>query len=547
MMYLTPSYASGASSIPLLGQTIGQRLQETVAQYPQQEALVSIHQNYRATYSELYSQTETVAKAILALDIKAGDRIGIWSPNRYEWTLLQLATARIGIILVNLNPAYGYTELLYVLEQAGIKAVFAPTSFRSSAYKDMLQQAQVQMPSLEHIILFEENWANFLQAATNISDAALLLQEQAVQFDDPINIQYTSGTTGFPKGVTLSHHNILNNGYFIGIRLKYSHKDRVCIPVPFYHCFGMVIGNMACIAHGACMIIPNDAFDPALTLQAVSKEKCTSLYGVPTMFISELGLKDLSQYDLSSLRTGVMAGSPCPIEIMKQVQSLFNMKEVSICYGMTETSPVSTQTIIGTPLEKQVTTVGTVQDHLEIKIIDPETGHIVPRGVAGEFCTRGYSVMLGYWNNPTATQAVKDAADWLHTGDLATMDADGYINITGRIKDLIIRGGENISPKEVEDFLYQHDAIADVQVIGVTSEKYGEEVMAWVQLKEGKTSSIEELDAYCQSIAHFKRPKYWKFVTSFPMTVSGKIKKNEMRDLSTIELGLSDLKKIKTS
>ena len=497
------SYASGASNYPLLGETIGERLQKSVASHPQQDALACLQQNYRATYTEFYSQTEEVARGLMAMGLVKGDRVGVWSPNRFEWVLLQFATARVGLILVNLNPAYGATELEYVLEQAEIKALFSPISYKTTMYKDMLLAAQPRISTLEQIVIFEEDWNTFLAKGKKIKFVDLLAAESLVQFDDPVNIQYTSGTTGFPKGVTLSHHNILNNGYFIGIRLNYSYKDRVCIPVPFYHCFGMVIGNIACVAHAACMVIPSENFDPALTLSAVEKEKCTSLYGVPTMFISELELPNLDRYDLSSLRTGVMAGSPCPIEIMKKVQSVMNMKEVSICYGMTETSPVSTQTIIGTPIEKQVSTVGTIQDHLEIKIIDPETGAILPRGIAGELCTRGYSVMLKYWNNPEATAAVIDEQRWLHSGDLATMDAEGYINITGRIKDVIIRGGENISPKEIEDFLYRNESISDVQVIGVPSEKYGEEVMAWVKLKEGITISEEELKKYCSSIAHF--------------------------------------------
>lgn len=541
------SYASGSSKYPLLGETIGERLQKSVASHPQQDALVCLQQNYRATYTEFYSQTEEVARALLGIGLTKGDRVGVWSPNRYEWVLLQFATARVGLILVNLNPAYGANELEYVLQQAEIKVVFSPIAYKTTLYKEMLVDAKSRITTLEQIIVFEEDWSVFLNKGKKVKYIDLLAAENLVQFDDPVNIQYTSGTTGFPKGVTLSHHNILNNGYFIGIRLNYSHLDRVCIPVPFYHCFGMVIGNIACVAHAACMVIPNDSFDPELTLRAVEKEKCTSLYGVPTMFISELELPNLERYDLSSLRTGVMAGSPCPIEIMKKVQSVMNMKEVSICYGMTETSPVSTQTIIGTPMEKQVSTVGTVQDHLEIKIIDPETGNIVPRGIAGELCTRGYSVMLKYWYNPEATDAVIDEQRWLHSGDLATMDAEGYINITGRIKDVIIRGGENISPKEIEDFLYRHESISDVQVIGVPSEKYGEEVMAWVKLKEGAVANIDDLKSYCGQIAYFKRPKFWKIVTEFPMTVSGKIKKAEMREISTKELGLEHVKKIKTS
>ena len=541
------SYTSGASQYPLLGETIGENLRNTVAKYPQQEALVCVDQNYRATYTEFYSQTEQIAKSLVAIGLKKGDRVGIWAPNRAEWTLLQYATARVGMILVNLNPAYKENELEFVLNQAEISAVFASLHFKSSEYKTMLNNVKHNTPTVKHIVIFEEDWTSFLEKSEEISTSEIHQIEQSVQFDDAVNIQYTSGTTGFPKGVTLTHHNLLNNGFFIGVRLNYTHLDRVCIPVPFYHCFGMVIGNIACTSHGACMVIPSESFEPEKALNAVEMEKCTSLYGVPTMFIAELELPNFDRFDLSSLRTGVMAGSPCPIEIMKKVQAKMNMKEVSICYGMTETSPVSTQTIIGTPLEKQVSTVGTVQDHLEIKIIDPQTGEILPRGIAGEFCTRGYSVMQKYWNNPEATSQVIDENNWLHSGDLATMDVDGYINITGRIKDIIIRGGENISPKEIEDFLYEHDSISDVQIIGVPSIKYGEEVMAWVKVKEGISITEDELKEYCLSIAHFKRPKYWKFITEFPMTVSGKIRKIEMREISIRELDLENAQKVKTS
>ncbi len=532
------SYVYGTSEVPLLGQTIGGNLKSTVEKYPHQEALVCVHQDYRATYQEFYNQTTAVAKALIFLGAKAGDRIGIWASNRYEWVLLQYATARIGTILVNINPAYRTHELTYMLNQSEVRFIFSALSFKTSNYKEMVEYAKEVCPTLEHEIFFDDNWEDFVNNGQDISDEVLHSFEEHVQFDDPVNIQYTSGTTGFPKGVTLSHHNILNNGYFIGIRLKYTEKDRVCIPVPFYHCFGMVIGNMCCTAHGACMVIPNDSFDPEITLKAVSDEKCTSLYGVPTMFIAELAVKDFDQYDFSSLRTGVMAGSVCPPEIMKKVESLMNIKEMSICYGMTETSPVSTQTLIGTPLEKQVSTVGTVQDHLEIKIVD-ENGRILKRGEHGELCTRGYSVMLKYWNDPENTKKVLDDARWMHTGDMAVMDKDGYITISGRIKDLIIRGGENISPKEIEDFLYTYTNILDVQIIGVPSEKFGEEVMAWVKVRKGFTITEEELQEYCKGrIAHYKVPKYWKFVDEFPMTISGKIRKVEMREISMKELGL---------
>ncbi len=541
------SYSSGSSDHSLLGETIGENLKRIVSKYPMKDALVCNEQNIRYTYSQFYYQTEIVARSLLALGIKPGDRVGIWAPNRVEWVLIQYATARIGVILVTINPAYRVNELEYVINQSEIKTVFASQQFKTSNYFEMLRKVKPNCPTLENVVIFENDWNRFLGEYENVSKSKLSTIEQEVQFDDPVNIQYTSGTTGFPKGVTLTHHNILNNGYFIGIRLNYSALDRVCIPVPFYHCFGMVIGNLACTSHGACMVIPSASFDPSITLETVQKEQCTSLYGVPTMFIAELDLPNFEKYDLSSLRTGVMAGSPCPIEIMKKVQSLMNMKEISICYGMTETSPVSVQTKIGTPLEKQISTVGTVMDHLEVKIIDPQTGAILPRGEQGELCTRGYSVMLKYWNNPEATAQVIDQNNWLHSGDLATMDDEGYVNITGRIKDLIIRGGENISPKEIEDFLYQHPKISDVQVIGVPSEKFGEEVMAWVKLKEGETCLVEELQEFCLVIAHYKRPKYWKFVQEFPMTISGKIRKVEMRENSVKELNLEDIQRIKTS
>lgn len=533
------SYVHGDSSIPLLGETIGKNLKKTVKKFPKNDALICSHQNYRATYEEFYEQTSQVAKAILHLGAKPGDRVGIWSPNRYEWVLLQYATARIGVILVNINPAYRTSELIFVLNQSQIKYMFASLSFKTSNYKKMVDDAREFISTLVDEVFFDENWDDFLKGAAHISDEELQNYESQIQFDDPVNIQYTSGTTGFPKGVTLSHHNILNNGYFIGIRLHYTEKDRVCIPVPFYHCFGMVIGNLCCTAHGSTMVIPNDSFDPKLTLEVVEKEKCTSLYGVPTMFIATLHELDLKNYDLSSLRTGVMAGAVCPPEVMKRVENQMNMKEVTICYGMTETSPVSTQTKIGTPFEKQIHSVGTIHDHLEIKIINPENGKIVNRGENGELCTRGYSVMLKYWDNPEATHQVLDSARWMHTGDLAMMDEEGYIHISGRIKDLIIRGGENISPKEIEDFLYQYPNVLDAQVIGVPSEKFGEEVMAWIKVREGFSLTEEELVNFCKGqIAHYKVPKYWKFVQEFPMTISGKVRKVEMREMAIKELGL---------
>ena len=533
------AYTYGASDVSLLGETIDQNLRRTVEKFPHKEALISVHQNYRVTYTEFYEQVTAVAKGLIALGVKQGDRVGIWSPNCYEWTLLQYATAKIGVIMVNINPAYRTSELIYVINQSGISFIFAAPEFKSSNYKKMIDDAREFTETLRKEVYWGDSWQRFLENGKKVTDEKLLSFEEKVQFDDPVNIQYTSGTTGNPKGVTLSHHNILNNAYFIGIRMNYTEKDRVCIPVPFYHCFGMVIGNLACTVHGATMVIPNDSFDATKTLEAIEKEKCTSLYGVPTMFISELYILDKHPYDLSSLRTGVMAGALCPPEIMKRVKEQMNMHEITICYGMTETSPVSTQTKIGVPFEKQIHSVGTIHDHLEIKIINPETKAIVKRGENGELCTRGYSVMLKYWNSPQATQQVIDEQRWMHSGDLAMMDEDGYIHISGRIKDLIIRGGENISPKEIEDFLYTYEGVMDAQVIGVPSKKYGEEVMAWIKTKEGVILTEQELHDFCKGrIAHYKVPRYWKFVDEFPMTISGKIRKVEMREISARELGL---------
>lgn len=533
------SYCHGLSATPLRGETIGQSLWQTVKKYGDREALVMVSQNYRATYTQFWQQVEQVAKALLAHSIQKGDRVGIWSPNRYEWVLVQFATARVGAVLVNINPAYKTKDLQYALSQCEIKFLIAAPNFRQTNYVEMLEEIRPTCAYPEQTIIMDRDWAGFLEAGKSISSEELEAREHTLQFDDPINIQYTSGTTGFPKGATLSHHNILNNGYFIGQILKYTEQDRVCIPVPFYHCFGMVIGNLACITHGACMVVPGEFFEPEQVLQTVETEKCTSLYGVPTMFIAELDHPNFGKYDYSSLRTGVMAGSNCPAETMKKVQQKMNMREVTVCYGMTETSPVSTQSHPNAPLQKRVATVGTVHPHLEVKIVDPETGLVVPRGQQGELCTRGYSVMLGYWNMPEATEkAIRNG--WMHTGDLAVMDEEGYISIVGRIKDLIIRGGENIAPREIEEFLMTHEAIADVQVIGVPDPKYGEEVMAWVKVREGSTHTETHFTDYCKGqIATFKIPRYWKFVSEFPMTVTGKIRKVEMREIATRELGLS--------
>lgn len=533
------SYTNGASNIPLLGETIDENLRKIVAKFPNNDALISVHQHYRATYTEFYEQVTAVAKGLIALGVKSGDRVGIWSPNCYEWTLLQYATAKIGAIMVNINPAYRTSELIYVINQSSLSYIFSAIQFKTSHYKKMIDDAREFTDTLRKEVYWGESWELFLAQGKKVSDEKLQAYEAKVQFDDPVNIQYTSGTTGNPKGVTLTHHNILNNAYFIGVRMNYTDKDRVCIPVPFYHCFGMVIGNLCCTAHGATMVIPNDSFDATKTLEVVERERCTSLYGVPTMFISELYTLDRHPYDLSSLRTGVMAGALCPPEIMKRVKEQMNMHEITICYGMTETSPVSTQTRIGVPFEKQIHSVGTIQDHLEIKIINPDTKAIVPRGESGELCTRGYSVMLKYWNSPQATAQVIDEQRWMHSGDLAMMDEDGYIHISGRIKDLIIRGGENISPKEIEDFLYTYEGVMDAQVIGVPSKKFGEEVMAWIKPNEGVTLTEEELRNFCKDrIAHYKVPRYWKFVNEFPMTISGKIRKVEMREIAAEELGL---------
>lgn len=538
-MHTKLSYASGISDIPLKGETIGQNLRQIATQFPEREALVSPYQNYRATYREFLQQVEEVAKALMAHGIQRGDRAGIWSPNRYEWVLVQYATALMGAIMVNINPGYKLAGLQYALEQSRINLLIASSHFRKTNYMEMLNELRPQCLYPKQTIIIEQDWVRFLESARQISDGQLAEREASLQFDDPVNIQYTSGTTGHPKGATLSHHNILNNGFFIGERLKYTEKDIVCLPVPFYHCFGMVLGNMAIVTHGACIVIPGEYFIPEQVLQTVEAEKCTSLYGVPTMFIAELDLPNFSDFNLKSLRTGIMAGAPCPIDTMRKVQSLMNMTEICVCYGMTETSPVSTESCTDDPLELRVTTVGKVHPHVEIKIIDPETGSIVPRGTAGELCTRGYSVMLGYWDNPEDTKAIIDDTRWLHSGDIAVMDDNGYVSIVGRIKDLIIRGGENISPKEIEDFLIVHEGVSDVQVIGVYSEKYGEEVMAWVKPRPGYDISAESLDAYCRGkIATFKIPRYWKFVDTFPMTVTGKIRKVEMREISEKELGL---------
>jgi fatty-acyl-CoA synthase len=533
------SYVHGASEIPLLGETIGQNLRRTVERVPEADALVVRSQGFRATYQELWDLTGLAARGLMSRGVRTGERVAIWAPNRYEWVVLQYATARMGAILVNINPAYKTAELEYALRQSTSSVLLLARAFRQSDYVGMLREVRDRLPMLRESIVLDDDWESLLADAGRVSPQELAEREASLQFDDAINIQYTSGTTGFPKGATLSHHNILNNGFFIGETLRYTERDRVCIPVPFYHCFGMVLGNLACTTHGSCMVIPGEAYDPLAVMETVQAERCTALYGVPTMFIGELDHPRFDEFDFSSLRTGIMAGSPCPVEVMKKVQSTMHLPEVTICYGMTETAPVSTQSSTDDPLDKRVSTVGRIHPHVEIKIVDPSNGAIVPRGTSGELCTRGYSVMLGYWDNQEATRGAIDAARWMHTGDLATMDDEGYVNIVGRIKDMIIRGGENVYPREVEEFLYTHPAVSDVQVIGVPSEKYGEEIMAWVRVREGATVSGDELQAFCRGrIATFKIPRYWKFVDSYPMTVTGKIQKFKMREMAVAELQL---------
>jgi fatty-acyl-CoA synthase len=533
------AYLHGPSPTPLLGETIGDNLRRTVERFGDRDALVVRSQNYRATYRQLWDSTTALARALLASGVRQGERVAIWSPNRFEWVLTQFATARIGAILVNINPAYKTSELQYALVQSGTSLLIHAKAFRTSDYVQMVEEVRPSCPTLRESVTIDTGWTSLLERAHASSDRELEERESILQFDDPINIQYTSGTTGFPKGATLSHHNILNNGFLVGEMIKYTEQDRVCIPVPFYHCFGMVMGNLGCTSHGACMVVPAEAFDPLATLEAVAAERCTSLYGVPMMFIAQLAHPRFGEFDLTSLRTGIMAGSPCPVEVMKEVQSRMHMPEVTICYGMTETSPVSTQSSWNDPLDRRVSTVGRVHPHVEIKIVDPESGAIVPCGVPGELCTRGYSVMVGYWGNDEATRNAIDTAGWMHTGDLATADEEGYVNIVGRIKDMIIRGGENVYPREVEAFLYTHAPVLEVQVIGVPSETYGEEVMAWVKVRPGHTVTDEELATFCRGrIATFKIPRFWKFVDAFPTTVTGKVQKFRLREAAIAELGL---------
>jgi fatty-acyl-CoA synthase len=562
------SYTSGTSTIPLLGLTIGDQFEQTARQYPDNLALISRHQNISWTYQQLREHVHQCARALLHLGVQKGQRVGIWALNCAEWCVTQFATSLVGAVLVNINPSYRVHEVEYALTQSGCSMLITAAQFKSSNYTEMLytlapelggctpgQLKAAKLPALTTVISLAEeqipgmySWNEFMAMGNTVSDEELALRQQGLQFDDEINIQYTSGTTGYPKGATLSHHNILNNGYFVAELQNLTHQDKLCIPVPLYHCFGMVMGNLGCVTHGATMVYPSASFDPLAVLQAVQEEQCTALYGVPTMFIAELEHPDFAQFNLSSLRTGVMAGSPCPEQVMRRVIDQMHMTEVEICYGMTETSPVSTQTRMDAPLEKRVGTVGIIHPHLEIKIVDPGTGHIVPAGMPGELCTRGYSVMLGYWNNPEATATAIDSTRWMHTGDLATMDSEGYINIVGRIKDMVIRGGENVYPREIEEFLYTHPKISDVQVIGVPDAKYGEEICAWVRLKTGEQATAEEIREYCKGkIAHYKIPRYVLFVESFPMTVTGKIQKFLMRQQSVKDLGLESAASIKTA
>jgi fatty-acyl-CoA synthase len=547
------SYSHGASGSALLGETIGANLRRIAAAHPQAEVLVDAPTGRRWTYAAFDSETDTFARGLIASGLRVGDRVGIWAPNCAEWVPLQYATAKAGVILVNINPAYRNHELGFALRQSRVRMLISAQRFKTSDYRAMVGEVRPDLPDLEDVIyLGTPQWDALLlagRAGTEAADSDPLAEREAtMSFDDPINIQYTSGTTGFPKGATLSHHNILNNAFFIGEGCRYTPADRVCIPVPFYHCFGMVLGNLACTTHGSAIVIPAPGFDPAQTLRTVQAERCTSLYGVPTMFIAELALPDFGSYDLSTLRTGIMAGSPCPVEVMKRVVSEMHMTEVTICYGMTETSPVSTQTTADDDMDRRVSTVGRVHPHVEVKIIDPETGRVLPRNTPGELCTRGYSVMLGYWNEPAKTAEAIDAARWMHTGDLAVMDEAGYLNIVGRIKDMVIRGGENIYPREVEEFLYAHPAIEDVQVIGVPDLKYGEELCAWIRLRPGQELSPEQVREYCQGkIAHYKIPRYIRFSTDFPMTVTGKVQKFKMRETSITELGLDAASQTRTA
>ncbi len=534
------SIDAGATDIPLLDDTIGMNLARTVAAHGDVEALVARHQGVRWTYTEFATRVTRLAKGLLGIGVEQGDRIALWSPNYAEWTLLQYATAEIGAVLVNINPAYRTHELAYALNQSRSRLLFAAPSFKSSDYVDMVEEVRADVAGLERAVFFwEDEWDELVAGTGGASDAALEERRAALSPDDPINIQYTSGTTGFPKGATLTHRNILNNGYSTTRLQGFRTGDRLCIPVPFYHCFGMVMGNLGCTSQGATMVIPSDTFEPTHVLETVEAERCTALYGVPTMFIAELAHPDFERFDLTSLRTGVMAGSPCPVEVMKSCVERMHMTDVTICYGMTETSPVSTQTLPDDSLHHRTATVGRAHPHVEIRVADAKTGATLRRGETGEFCTRGYSVMQGYWDDAERTADAIDTDGWMHTGDLAVMAEDGYVNIVGRIKDMVIRGGENVYPREVEEYLYTHPDVEDVQVIGVPDERYGEELMAWVKVRAGATLETDDLRTFCTGrIAHFKIPRYVRFVDEFPMTVTGKVQKFKMREQAVADLGL---------
>jgi fatty-acyl-CoA synthase len=543
------SYSHGTTSTPLLGETIGANLERTIARVPDRPALISRHQGLHWTYAQFNLEIDRVARALLAAGLATGDRVGIWSPNRAEWALVQYATAKVGVILVNINPAYRSHELAYVLRQSGCRMLVAAPTFKTSDYVALVEEVRDTLTELERVVFFDTaSWDELLAAGEGVSADALAERAAQLDFSDPINIQYTSGTTGFPKGATLSHHNILNNGFFVGEGCGLTQDDLICVPVPYYHCFGMVMGNLAATSHGACVVLPADSFEPGAVLDAVQAERCTVLYGVPTMFIAELDHPDFEAYDLGSLRTGIMAGSPCPIEVMKKVIERMHMSEVTICYGMTETSPVSTQTGADDDLEHRTATVGRVHPHVEIRVADPATGRTLPRGEPGEFQTRGYNVMLGYWEEPERTAEAIDSARWMHTGDQAVMTDDGYAKIVGRIKDMIIRGGENVYPREIEEFLYTHPDIADVQVVGVPDDRFGEEICAWVIPREGTTIDPDEVREFCTGrIAHYKIPRYVRETTAFPMTVTGKIRKIELREQAIEQLDLPRAATAKTA